>query len=225
MASTSPALNFRVRPSCPLGDSGWAAGHRVRERERGRDRDRRLCGCRRYCQQSTFSCSRPSGGGARSHATTSVPQAGVESGPDARALRGKLPRDGSVAGESEGDSTCSRRNRSRTFRVTGSSLPGTRSTLARKNHRFPAAAANLLVVTGRTPSRRFDVVSATPSAPFSPFGPSQRHLDGLATKIGDFSGPGSSPRFRPSSLGGSRRAARTTRPSGSRPSTDAPVLN
>ena len=38
-------------------------------------------------------------------------------------------------------------------------------------HRFPAAAANLLAVSGRTPSRRFDVVSATPSASLSPCGP------------------------------------------------------
>ena len=60
--------------------------------------------------------------------------------------------------------------------------------LARKNHRFPAADANLLAVAGRTPSRRFDVVSATPAASFSPCGPLPRHLDALATKIGDFSG-------------------------------------
>ena len=33
--------------------------------------------------------------------------------------------------------------------------------LAAKSHRFPAADANLLVLAGRTPSSRFDVVSAT----------------------------------------------------------------
>ena len=75
---------------------------------------------------------------------------------------------------------------------------------ARKNHRFPAADANLslrapkvAVVAGRTPSSRFDAVSTTPSPArkrsFSPCGPLPRHsasqLRGaLATKIGDFSG-------------------------------------
>ena len=43
------------------------------------------------------------------------------------------------------------------------------------------AAANLLAVTKRTPSSRFDVVSATPSASFGPRALSQRHLDALAT--------------------------------------------
>ena len=60
--------------------------------------------------------------------------------------------------------------------------------LARKNRRVPAASANLLAVTRRTPSSRFDVVSTTPSASFSPCALSQRHLGALATKLGDSSG-------------------------------------
>ena len=42
--------------------------------------------------------------------------------------------------------------------------PAAGTTLARKNHRFPAADADLLAVTRRTPSSHFAVVSATPSA-------------------------------------------------------------
>ena len=38
---------------------------------------------------------------------------------------------------------------------------------------------------GRTPSDRFDVVSATPSASFSPCDPSRRRLDALATDAGE----------------------------------------
>ena len=40
----------------------------------------------------------------------------------------------------------------------------------RKNHRFPAADADPCAVTGRTPARRFDVVSTTPSASLGPCG-------------------------------------------------------
>ena len=43
--------------------------------------------------------------------------------------------------------------------------------LARIFHQSPAADANLHAVASRTPSSRFDVVSATPSASFGPCGP------------------------------------------------------
>ena len=63
--------------------------------------------------------------------------------------------------------------------------PGAGSPLARIRHQFPAADADPLAVTGRTPSSRFNVVSTTPSASFGPFALSLRRLDALATKIGD----------------------------------------
>ena len=63
------------------------------------------------------------------------------------------------------------------------------SLLVRISHQLPAADANLLAVTRRTPSSRFDVVSATPSASFGPCALSQRHLDALATKVGEICGP------------------------------------
>ena len=51
---------------------------------------------------------------------------------------------------------------------------------------FHFTDANLLVVAGRTPSSRFDsaqaLVSATPSASFSPCGPPQRHLGAQTRK-------------------------------------------
>ena len=59
--------------------------------------------------------------------------------------------------------------------------------LARKSHQLPAADADLLAVTRRTPSSRFDVGSATPSASFGPCALSQRHLLALATKLGEIS--------------------------------------
>ena len=64
--------------------------------------------------------------------------------------------------------------------------------LARIFHRCPAADTNLLAVAGRTPSSRFDVVSATPSAArmrsFSPCGHYHKHLGALATNIGEICG-------------------------------------
>ena len=67
-----------------------------------------------------------------------------------------------------------------------------RSSLARKSHQLPAADADPCAVTGRTPSSRFDVVSATPSPArtrsFGPCGLSQRRLAALATKAGEISG-------------------------------------
>ena len=62
------------------------------------------------------------------------------------------------------------------------------SCLARKFHQLPAADADPCAVTGRTPSRRFDVVSATPSASLGPCGQPQRRLDALATKAGEICG-------------------------------------
>jgi amino acid adenylation domain-containing protein len=53
--------------------------------------------------------------------------------------------------------------------------------LARISHTPSTADADLLAVAHRTPSRRLDVGSATPSPPFSPCGAPQRHLDALAT--------------------------------------------
>ena len=55
-------------------------------------------------------------------------------------------------------------------------------------HRFPTADANMLVKAGRTPSSRNDFVSATPTASFGPCFLLSRHLDALATKIGETSG-------------------------------------
>ena len=61
--------------------------------------------------------------------------------------------------------------------------------LARKSHQLSAADANLFAVARRTPSSRFDVGAATPSAPFGPCALPPRHLDALATKVGEISGP------------------------------------
>ena len=67
---------------------------------------------------------------------------------------------------------------------------------ARISHQLPAADANLLAVTRRTPSSRFTVVSTTPSAArtrsLGPCALSQRHLDALATKVGEICGPAES---------------------------------
>ena len=57
--------------------------------------------------------------------------------------------------------------------------------LARISHQASAAAADPLAVAGRTPSRRFDVVTTTPAASLSPCDPPQRRLDALATKPGE----------------------------------------
>ena len=56
--------------------------------------------------------------------------------------------------------------------------------LARKSHQLSAADANLLAVARRTPSSRFDVGAATPSASLGPCALPPRHLDALATKAG-----------------------------------------
>ncbi len=53
--------------------------------------------------------------------------------------------------------------------------------LARISHHPFTADVDLLAVTGRTPSSRFDVASATPSPSSGPCAPSQRHLNALAT--------------------------------------------
>ena len=57
--------------------------------------------------------------------------------------------------------------------------------LTRISHQPSAAAADPLAVAGRTPSRRFDVVSTTPAASLSPFDPPPRRLDALATNAGE----------------------------------------
>ena len=57
--------------------------------------------------------------------------------------------------------------------------------LARISHQPSAAVADPLAVAGRTPSRRFDVVTTTPAASFSPCDPPQRRLDALATNAGE----------------------------------------
>ena len=61
--------------------------------------------------------------------------------------------------------------------------------LARVSHRPTTTPADLLAVTGRTPSGRLNVVSATPSPSSGPCPPSQRHLDALATNSSEISGP------------------------------------
>ena len=60
--------------------------------------------------------------------------------------------------------------------------------LARISHQPSVAAADPLAVAGRTPSRRFDVVTTTPAASLSPCDPPQRRLDGLATNPGEICG-------------------------------------
>jgi ATP-dependent helicase/nuclease subunit A len=70
--------------------------------------------------------------------------------------------------------------------------------LARISHHPSTAAADPLAVTGRAPSSRLDVVSATPAPSSGPRAPSQRRLDALATNSGEICGlapdlPGSSP--------------------------------
>ena len=60
--------------------------------------------------------------------------------------------------------------------------------LARVSHQGSAAAADPLAVAGRTPSRRFDVVTTTPAASLSPRDPPQRRLDALATNPGEICG-------------------------------------
>ncbi len=62
------------------------------------------------------------------------------------------------------------------------------STLSGMSHRPSTTHADLLAVTGRTPSSRLDVVSATPSPSSGPSPPSQRHLDALATNGGEICG-------------------------------------
>ena len=57
--------------------------------------------------------------------------------------------------------------------------------LAHISHRPSAAAADPLAVPGRTPSRHFDVVTATPTASFGPCAPAPRRLDALATNAGE----------------------------------------
>ena len=75
----------------------------------------------------------------------------------------------------------------------GRRTSGAGTRLARISHQLSAADANLLAVTRRTPSSRFTsaqaLVSTTPSAArkrsFRPCALSQRHLDVLATKVGE----------------------------------------
>ena len=59
------------------------------------------------------------------------------------------------------------------------------ASLTRISHQPSAADADPLAVAGRTPSRRFDVVTATPAASFSPCDPPHRRLDALATNAGE----------------------------------------
>gem|GEM_PF-73567 len=60
--------------------------------------------------------------------------------------------------------------------------------LARISHHPSTAAADMRAVTGRAPSSRLDVVSATPAPSSGPRPPSQRHLDALATNGGEICG-------------------------------------
>ena len=62
--------------------------------------------------------------------------------------------------------------------------------LARISHQPSAADADPLAVAGRTPSRRFDVVTTTPAASFGPCDPPHRRLDALATNAGEKCGLG-----------------------------------
>ena len=52
-------------------------------------------------------------------------------------------------------------------------------------HRSPTAAADPLAVAGPSPSRRLDVVPATPAPSLSPRAPLQRRLRALATDLGE----------------------------------------
>ena len=61
--------------------------------------------------------------------------------------------------------------------------------LARNSQHPPAAAADPLTVTGRTPSSRLDTGSAMTSAPLGPRARSPRRLDALATKAAEKCGP------------------------------------
>jgi HAD superfamily hydrolase (TIGR01509 family) len=61
---------------------------------------------------------------------------------------------------------------------------------ARISHYLSTAAADPLAVTGRAPSGRLDVVSATPAPSSGPRAPSQRRLDALATNGSENSGLG-----------------------------------
>ncbi|WP_245795456.1 aminopeptidase N [Thioalkalivibrio denitrificans] len=63
-----------------------------------------------------------------------------------------------------------------------------RLSLARISHHPSTAAADLRAVTGRAPSSRLDVVSATPAPSSGPRAPSQRHLDALVTNGGEICG-------------------------------------
>ena len=66
--------------------------------------------------------------------------------------------------------------------------PSLEEVRARMSHQLSAAAADPLAVAGRTPSRRFDVVTTTPAASFSPCDPPHRRLDALATNAGETCG-------------------------------------
>lgn len=61
--------------------------------------------------------------------------------------------------------------------------------LTRLSRRPSTADADPLVVTGRTPCGRLDVVSATSAPSSGPCTPSQRRLDALVTKDGETGGP------------------------------------
>ncbi len=62
--------------------------------------------------------------------------------------------------------------------------------LARISRHPSAAAGDLLAMTGRAPSSRFDVVSTTPAPSCGPLASSQRHLDARATNGGEKCGLG-----------------------------------
>ena len=66
------------------------------------------------------------------------------------------------------------------------------STLTRISHQLPAADANLLAVTRRTPSSRphrsVDYAFGSAKRSFGPCALSPRHLDALATKVGEICG-------------------------------------
>jgi len=68
-------------------------------------------------------------------------------------------------------------------RIAG--FAGTGWALTRISNPSSTADADLLTVTERTPSRRLDVVSTTPSPSSSPCALLQRHLDTLATNRGE----------------------------------------
>ena len=72
--------------------------------------------------------------------------------------------------------------------IRSAGVPGSSTARISANLLLRPAAADALAVAGRTPSSRFDIVSAMPSASFGPCAPPPRRLDALATNVGGICG-------------------------------------